>query len=261
MCSVVDIRLAAVGLLMIAFALSGCSPEPSPIPNGLAHHYDFEGQGSIVFDRVGGKNGLLRGGSRLAGDGSVTLDGNDDFVDLPNHILSAHPEVTLEFVVRLNRVEGRFARLFSFGDNAKGEIHDAGKQGGAGTEFLNMTFQIDDENRQLLSFQVKEIEGIEVESEQRLTLGKPQLVTIVASKAADSIILYIDGKEGCRLDAKGFSSQSINDINNWLGRSQWTNDQIPHATYFDFKLHNRAMPAAEVEQRFEQQDWVPVLVR
>jgi len=255
-------RTAASLVVLFSFTLlTGCSPEPARVPDGLAHHYDFEGQGSIVFDRGGGKHGLLKGGGRLAGDGSVTLDGNDDFVDLPNHILSAHAEVTLEFVVRLNRVEGRYARLCSFGDNTQGEIHEAGQKNGIGTEFLNLTFQIKDENRQQMGFKVKEVATAEIESTIPLVLGQPQLVTIVFSKTEDSILLYINGKESCRLELNGFSSQSINDINNWLGRSQWTNDQIPHATYFDFKLHNRAMAADEVERRFEHQQWRPKLVR
>jgi len=250
--------LVFAGLLLFLLLPTACGPKPAPVPNGLVHHYDFEGQGSIVFDRVGGQNGLLRGGGRLGGDGSVTLDGNDDFVDLPNHILSAHAEVTLEFVVRLNRVEGRYARLCSFGSSSQGEIHEAGRKGGDGEEYLNVLFQIDTENRQQLGFKVNEQAESKQPSEKRLTLGKVHLVTLVASREKDRIILYIDGEEGCRLRTNGFTCESIRDVNNWLGRSQWTNDQIPHATYFDFKLHKRAMDAAEVAHRFDSQSWVPV---
>ncbi len=49
-------------------------PHPSLQKVVLLHHYDFEGAGVDVFDRVGDAHGVVVGGAELDGAGGVLLD-------------------------------------------------------------------------------------------------------------------------------------------------------------------------------------------
>src|SRR4051812_38010382 len=61
-------------------------PAP-PYASHLIHRYGFEGQGTRVVDSVGSADGSVEGGAVLDGAGHLTLDGKDDYVNLPNGLV------------------------------------------------------------------------------------------------------------------------------------------------------------------------------
>jgi hypothetical protein len=65
------------------------------LTSGLLHRYDFSNTGTSVEDLVGTAHGTILGGAALDGSGRLVLDGVDDFVDLPNRILSILTDASL----------------------------------------------------------------------------------------------------------------------------------------------------------------------
>ena len=86
----------------------------------LIHRYSFDGEGTQVVDSVGSADGSLQNGAVLDGAGHVTLDGKDDYVNLPNGLLSGLTDATL--VAWLAWSGGpEWQRVFDFGSTDAGE--------------------------------------------------------------------------------------------------------------------------------------------
>ena len=87
-----------------------------------AHRYSFEGApgATLVADSVGTADGTAIGGASFTGDGRLTLNGVNGYVDLPNGIISSLINVSLETWVKWNGGSQR-QRLFDFGSNSGGE--------------------------------------------------------------------------------------------------------------------------------------------
>jgi hypothetical protein len=92
-----------------------------PVVRLPLHRHDFSGTGTVVVDSVGGAHGSVRGGAALDGRGSLALDGRDDYVDLPNGLISRLHSAT--FVVWFEWYDGRICwhRVFDFGNTVQGE--------------------------------------------------------------------------------------------------------------------------------------------
>src|SRR5262252_10836249 len=92
------------------------------VPPVLTHRYSFEGAPGTAFvaDSVGTANGTLFGGGSFTGDGKLNLFGANGFVDLPNGIISALSNVTLETWLTWNG-GAQWQRIFDFGSNSGGE--------------------------------------------------------------------------------------------------------------------------------------------
>src|SRR4051794_35764219 len=72
----------------------GSANKPDAAPSGphLIHRYSFDtsattNDDTLVRDSVGNAHGVLKGGATLDGAGHATLDGRDDYVDLPNGLV------------------------------------------------------------------------------------------------------------------------------------------------------------------------------
>ncbi|MBT5378769.1 MAG: hypothetical protein HOL08_06925, partial [Opitutae bacterium] len=62
----------------------------------IVHRYSFDGGGRTARDTVGTAHGDLHGGARLNGKGSLVLDGNEGWVALPQKLISALSDMSLE---------------------------------------------------------------------------------------------------------------------------------------------------------------------
>src|SRR4051812_28354916 len=67
---------------------SDAATPPASNTTHLVHRYSFAGDGTRVVDSVGSADGSLENGAVLDGAGHVSLDGVDDYVNLPNGLLS-----------------------------------------------------------------------------------------------------------------------------------------------------------------------------
>ena len=121
-----------VSLLTPSIAADAAAQDAAGAPNStsLIHRFSFTGQSREAIDSIGGADGTLENGAVLDGAGHVVLDGADDFVDLPDGLISGLDSATL--VGWLSWNGGRcWQRVFDFGSNDGSS--DGGEVGNATT--------------------------------------------------------------------------------------------------------------------------------
>jgi len=218
------------------------------IKKKLIHRYDFEGTGTQVLDRVGTAHGALRGASlsKLDGKGVVLLGGgsNGSYVDLPNGLASSLNDATFEAWVTWGG-GGAWQRIFDFGDtsNATPENNPA-----YGKTYLCLTPQ---SAAGVVRFAFS-LNANGAEQGADATAALPQSLTQVVAVADDTanlLKLYIDGKKAGSVAWTGTLS-AINDVNVWLGRSQYDADPELSGVYHEFRVYGAALTDAEVVTTF-----------
>lgn len=206
--------------------------------HGLILRYDFAGTGNSVLDRVGFVNGQLVGGAMLDGQGGVTLDGKDDFVDIPNGVVSRLDSAT--FMSWLKWDGGNcWQRVFDFGNTDKGE----NIMGNALTS-LFLTASACPNNNLSATLEVGDNHQ-SVSASAALPSGRNVQVALVIDRAAPSATLYVDGKS-VATSTRTLDLHVLTDQNNWLGRSQWIQDGYLKGRYDEFRIYAEALSASEI---------------
>jgi hypothetical protein len=206
--------------------------------SALALRYDFEGDGAVVLDRVGTRDGVLRGDALLDTRGGVELDGNDDYVDLPNGVLSGYTSATI--MAWLDWYGGFcWQRIFDFGNSDAGE-----DRVGNATTSLFLT-PASCPSQVMLSMTERLGEQQSTAASRMLPVGQRVQVALVVDDARNEVSLYIDGQ----LEATSphvHPLTELEDVNNWLGRSQWVQDGNLSARYDELRIYSRALSAETV---------------
>jgi len=218
-------------------------PEGVPYPPELAHRWSFnEAAGAFTAaDSVGGADGVLFGSAQFTGDGKLILDGTDGcYVDLPNGIISVLTNATFEAWVTWRGPAGSWwQRIFDFGNSSAGEDGQ-----GTGTTYLFLTPR---GGASTVRF------GVTAEgpgAPEQITDGpslfpvdEPTQAIVSYDYTAGLCRLYINGE---RVAAAPLSIplSSIQDVNNWLGRSQFF-DPYFNGEYDEFRIWNGAMTDAD----------------
>lgn len=224
------------------------------IKNALVHRYDFEGTGTTVTDRVGTANGTLKGGatlSQLAGKGVVVLSGGTtgSYVDLPNGLVSSLTNATFEAWVTWGGGNA-WQRVFDFGDTTAATPEDNPANG---KSYLFVTPQTDAGSGGVMRA-VYSLSGGAAANETRVeaTMALTQVlaqVALVVDTVAGKLILYMDG---VNVGEQAYSGAlgSINDVNCWLGRSQYNADPEMTGTYHDFRVYKAALTPLQIATSF-----------
>jgi hypothetical protein len=206
----------------------------------LAHRYSFEGAPGSTFiaDSVGTAHGTLFGGGSLTGDGKLNLLGANGFVDLPNGIISNLSSMTLEAWLTWNG-GNQWQRIFDFGSNSGGENAQ-----GTGLTYSALTPR---SGADVLRFMITTNSGggeIAAQSAQMLPIGQQVHVAVSYDFLAGTSTLFLNGQHV----ASGVASvplNQINDVNVWLGRSQW-NDPYFNGQFDEFRIYNGAMSDQQI---------------
>jgi hypothetical protein len=244
--------------------------DPAALTSGPVHRYSFNNttgaaaDGAVIEDLVGDADATVRGAGATFNGTKLVLPGGPSasaaYVDLPNGILSAlgaaNPggtgQVTFEGWVRHTGNQA-WSRFYDFGSGAAGEI--TGPGGGAniaGTDFFMLTAQTgadpirrfettDNDDGDPTGNRWDEVTG---------TLPQDLHYVVTWDETAGQVKYYENGREVGGLPS-GVLISAINDINNWLGRSQFTNDANLQAEYDEFRIYNRVLSAGEVRGNFE----------
>jgi hypothetical protein len=246
-------------------------PTPEPIPAGPVHRYSFseaatnDAEGVVLVDSVGGANGSVVGaGASMTGSG-LQLSGGPStdapYADLPNGILSSLTDATLEAWLTVDGSQ-TWSRVFDFGSTTpgdeEGELEEPGG-GGNGLDYLALAVQRgDDINTQRLEIRNEDPAGggiATVDANAATELGEPLHYTAVydsdGSLTGEPVLrLYRDGElvgEG----ATTIELSELNDVNNWLGRSNWTNDANLEGTFDEFRIYDYALTTNQVLGNFQ----------
>ena len=207
------------------------------------HRYSFNGTGTKVTDSVGTAHGTVMN-AQLSGSGQLVLAGgtSDQYVDLPDHILSTLTSATLELWVTWT------------GGNNNQRILDFGSNQQSGTMYLAVTTVIISPNsapngtpklRTSYSHDVSS-SSIFVDAPSTLATGSPQQVVAVFDGQAHTLSMYLNG--ALQGQATGLGALSlIDDSNNWLGKSQYSGDPGFAGTYHEVRIYNAPLTAAQVQ--------------
>jgi len=215
-------------------------------PIAIRHRYSFNetaaSESLAVVDSVNGRNGVIVGEDTAFTGTSLTLPGGGGnstagYVDLPNGMISALPRaVTFEvFATVANPTVGNWERFFDFGSSrdaqgnplaedvvARGDNYLAliAKTGmftplDPGQISASYTLSGDDVGGDILRFATM----------QAPPAGQVHVVLVYDTEFGQST-LYVDGVSVAEtnIPLTGSDLSDLNDINNWLGRSQWAGD-------------------------------------
>lgn len=214
---------------------------------GVVRDYDFSGTGTTVVDRLGGSPGTLRGGAVLDGSGELVLDGRDDYVDLPNGLLSGLTEMTVAAWVR-HRGGPAYTRVFDFGVGNDGEDPAEGL-GTVGLSYVAVTPATGFVPNQLAALVSRDGSGGEIAAPTPVHL-EDVLQLVALSISAFTLELSHNGVVVAR-EPNSVPVESIDAVNNWLGRSQYDQDPYWSGVYTRVQVYDRALSACALRALFD----------
>jgi hypothetical protein len=223
-----------------------CSATCSALARDLAHRYSFDGTGTTVDDTVGVAHGVVVNGA-LAGAGALTLTGgqSDQYVDLPNGIVSDFTNATLEVWVTWSGGEP-WQRIFDFGTTNLG-IEGTRE---VGRTYLMLTPYSLDSSSVRLTYQLEALTSqVVIDGSGPLPAGTMVHLVAVVDDDNDTMALYQDGR---RLGCATFSGHlsSIDDVNSWFGRSQWATDPSLGGVFHEVRIYRAAITDLAVRTSF-----------
>jgi concanavalin A-like lectin/glucanase superfamily protein len=212
-------------------------------PSGsLLHRYSFDGTGTVAKDSAGTADGDLKPGATLDGKGMLTLDGVNGYVNLPNHLISVLNEVT--FVTWTTFLGGSgFERIFDFGVGV-GEDDTSGQ----GVSYLAVA-PYGGESRLLMLAKEPTMSEIQITSAANVSDNTEHQVALVFVSASHAE-LYLDGQLLSRSPVP-FSLSVIDDVNDWIGRSQWVNDHSYNGTVDEFRIYGQALTPCAIQALYD----------
>lgn len=233
----------------MAVALLSAQALAQSAPASLIHRYNFnETSGTTVNDSVGTADGVIKGnGAAFDGSGQLYLPGGASsadpadvlggYVDLPNHIINVLTNATFESWVTWDG-GGAWQRIFDFGTSAGGE--DV-VNGNGNYLFLSPAGNVN------LRFAVRDpatgTEPVQLTAATPLDLAET-CVTVTYDYSANTCRMFSNGVQVVTGPAN-VALSTINDVNNWLGRSQWA-DPMFQGSFNEFRIYNTALSPVEV---------------
>lgn len=230
---------------------AGTAGTSSLFAESLIHRYDFEGTGTTAFDRVGGAHGTLIGTelTTIDGRGVVVLAGgySGQYIELPRGIVSKLDNATFEAWVTWNG-QRVWERVFDFGDAIIGED---GRW--YGSSYLFLTPQTPPSIGQVLRVGQQRTNEREISFDAPIALPADVRthVALVVNNERRVFELFVDGafvtsRAILRMDQPFHALATLNDENNWLGRSQFEQDAFFGGIFHEFRIYGAALTAAEI---------------
>lgn len=213
------------------------------LKNGLTHRYSFAGEGAEIVDSQGDANAVVVG-TTLDGNGTVTLATDEDpqFVSVPPALVSVLANATLEiwFVWEGGPL---WTRLIDFGST----VEAVPGEPGTGDSFITMSPNGGPGPAYpYVAFNPPGDADLEVacSGTGELTTGILHHVALSLDTQGDVLTLYIDGMLACA-KALPYELSVIDDVNSWLGRSQFASDLGFAGTIYEFRIYDVALTAPQ----------------
>ncbi|MET0284239.1 MAG: LamG-like jellyroll fold domain-containing protein, partial [Polyangiales bacterium] len=78
---------------------------------------------------------------------------------------------------------------------------------------------------------------------------RPLQIALAFDGTSQTMRLFLDGERIAERNV-GIPLSALNDVNAWLGRSQWTQDRFARARYDEFRLYDVALGDEEILRTF-----------
>jgi hypothetical protein len=238
----------------------------------ITHRWSFNGtgpatHGTVLPDSIGTAPGTIVGAGATRTGTALTLPGTSNgnvaaasisaYFDLPNGIVSSKTDMTIEIWATVVSSKN-WQRLFDFGrmnTAGTGEVTNTSAAPGGGTN-----------SRDNLMLAVQRGGNL---TEQRLVarndgageLGSNNSVTTAPGTQYHYVITFQAGvganpvtggrltwfRDGAQIGFvdTNFRLNQLEDVNNWLGRSQYSDDSNSNISYNEFRLYSGAMSSID----------------
>ncbi|BCX46153.1 soluble aldose sugar dehydrogenase YliI precursor [Haloferula helveola] len=237
-------------------------------PGGAPNNYEMIDSESGWSAFVKGQDSTFDGTTlRLTGtsNGNHSTNFLSGYVDLPNGIISSKTNLTVE-VWATPEGFANFARIFDFGrvagsgfgNGEDGEIIDNPGQGQIpGTtgaeDTLYLTFcRAGSLNEQRMDAFIATTTGVMTDTNHATTSGIRHHYAMTFEDGVGNfggsggrVRWFRGGVEIASADVD-FHLNELEDVNNWLGRSQWTGDTLANASYDEFRIYDHALTQSEL---------------
>ncbi|KAF6808952.1 Xylosidase/arabinosidase 2 [Colletotrichum sojae] len=219
-------------------ALTAAAPARRAVnADGEILRYDFTAvEGTEVQDVSGnGNHAVINGGASIK-DGILTFDGVDDFVQLPNNIISGVENIAIEAEVLLDASQETPYFIYGLGNTASG----------SGNGYL---FATGSPYRASITTGNWETERT-ASSGSQLPTGS--WLHLVFTQQGRTTAIYLNGYEVARNEDVNIRPSSIGNgvtTANYIGRSLYSGDKLFKGQIREFAIFNRSLSAAEVLSR------------
>jgi hypothetical protein len=233
----------------------------------ITNRYSFSGNAN---DSVGGAHAaVIDAGAATAvyaagrldvsantGQGSNSGISEDAYVDLPNNLIKnaavgGAGKLTVE--IWAQAAENRpWAALFTAGVPGNG-IEGSSDGGGHYIQFIPRSGDGAATLRTTTRGTTNNEKGVDKPASPMSTSANTHFVTVYdQTSLPGTLTLYVDGAlVGSGPVADSLDLKTINDVNVWLGRSQWP-DSIFDGYYDELRIYNGALDAARVAGNFQR---------
>jgi beta-xylosidase len=212
------------------------TPDPlSATADGLVLRYPLDQtSGTTVTDASGnGHDGTLVNGGAWT-DGALTLDGTNDFVDLPDNAMAGMDAITVSMDVRIDPAQATPYFIWGLGNT---------DSSGTGNGYLFTTGN---------NYRTSIATG-NWTTEQTVTSGsalaRDTWKTLTYTLGNGTATLYLDGIQVAQKTGVTTLPGDIGDgqtTANYIGRSMYSSDRFLKGQVRDFRLYNRALSGQEV---------------
>lgn len=216
---------------------------PSPT---LRHRYAFDADAS---DSIGTAHGQFINGAIISG-GAVQLNGVNQYVNLPNNLVTGYTSITLEMWVT-DEGSGNWARLYDFGNSSGGEDFALGNST-QGTQYMFLCLPSDAGNLRGAYTVTGGGSGEQVVQwgGQRPPVGQQVHLAWTSDGATHTGVLYVNGAEVGRNTALTLTPAALGPtVNNWLGRSQWP-DALFKGSIAEFRIYDTALSSNSIAANY-----------
>lgn len=229
----------------------------------LVNRYSFSGAANTttVADSVGGADGTVVNltlgstNSNFTGAGELRLAGGTGgaitgaYVNLPNGLISGRASVTFEGWVTWRGTNSIWQRIFDFGRNQATNANEEFAEdqfNATGASYLMLTPRASATGNPL-RLSGKQGTGSEpaLDAAAALPLGVETHFAAVYDPPSGLARLYVNGQRVAS-GAAFLPLNQVEDLNNWLGRSQWSGDAFFAGSFNEFRIYDGALLDDEV---------------